>query len=315
MIARTIYVGKPSTLRVDQEQFVVECGGETHRLPLEDISTVEVDCPQVMITSPLVSKLAEYNIALLHCGRNHMPVSMSLPISKHSSHTERLRAQLNVSAPRRKSTWKQIVKAKIINQADVLRIIKAPDENVRALARSVRSGDSTNREGLAAKRYWAQLFQNPIGRTRFVRDPEGEYPNQLFNYGYAVIRALVARGLVSTGMHPSIGIFHKNKYNAFCLADDVMEPYRPFVDLQVYKYLLTQGFSDGELNPKAKSTILQLPVTGVVVDEAVVPLMIAVQRTCASLWEVLAGHQSDVVLPLLASGQQMPVPCSGEDLI
>lgn len=308
MIAKAVYIGTPSRLRVEDEQLIVLVGDDERRIPLEDIATLEIDSPQVMITSPLMSRLAERNVAVIHCGPNHMPISMSLPISRHSSHTERLRVQLTASVPRCKTVWRRIVQAKIMNQADVLRAIGVSDAGVRNIIKSVRSGDSTNREGFAAKRYWTLLFSNhPELAGRFTRDPEGAYPNALFNYGYSIVRALVSRALVSTGLHPSIGLFHRNKYNAFCLADDIMEPFRPFVDLEVYNYLLRCDRTEGRLTPVVKKYLLAIPFVDARIGTTTQPLMTAIQRTCSSLWESFADSRQQIVLPLL------PADCSRKE--
>jgi CRISPR-associated protein Cas1 len=220
-----------------------------------------------------------------------------LPLEGNTLQSERFANQINASAPLKKQLWQQTVQAKIANQASVLKQQGTDIEPMLYFERSVRSGDPDNYEGRAAAYYWKNIF-NGIVDDNFVRGRFEDDPNNLLNYGYAVLRAVVARSLVGSGLLPTLGIHHRNKYNAFCLADDIMEPYRPFVDTVVLD--IVKDFDDlSELTPKLKSRLLVIPAMDVVIDGKTSPLMIATQRTTASLVECFEGVSRKVLYPTL----------------
>lgn len=205
---------------------------------LEDIQMVMIDHYSVRISVPLITEFSKYNIAVVFCDKNHMPVSMLLDLDSNVLQSKHFRFQMAASKPLNKQIWKQIVEAKIRNQSFLLERLGIGKNILSAYYNNVKSGDSTNREGVAARVYWSKL----MGKN-FIRDRYGSPPNQLLNYGYALLRSMMARTLMNAGLLPSVGIFHKNYYNAFPLADDMMEPYRPYVDNRV-KTLMDNGVKD-----------------------------------------------------------------------
>src|SRR5690554_2264213 len=215
-----------------------------------------------------------------------------LPMAGHVEHSERLKHQINISEPLRKQLWKQTVEAKISQQMLLLKKLKKNFEPMTDYLNNVKSGDSTNMEGIAAQYYWRQLFEN------FIREREGEAPNNFLNFGYAVLRSIVARALVSSGLNPTIGIFHRNKYNAYCLADDIMEPYRPYVDWMVYRWM-EENPNESELTLEVKFFLLQIATHDVMIMQKLRPLMVAVSSTTASLYKCFTGELRSLRYPLL----------------
>ncbi|UAM99767.1 type II CRISPR-associated endonuclease Cas1 [Polaribacter litorisediminis] len=295
MIKRTIYIGKPSYLKLKQKQLVVQ-EVETKLIkgtvPIEDIALLMLDHYQITISNQLLIQLQGNNVAVVSCDEHHLPFGMMLPLYGHSEYSERIKYQLVASEPLKKQLWKQTVEQKIANQEALLVLNNKVSEPLAEYKLTVKSGDTTNREGMAAQYYWKHLFNN-FSRQRF-----GEAPNNLLNFGYAVLRSIVARALVSSGMLPVLGLFHKNKYNAYCLADDIMEPYRPFVDKLVYNYV--NGFRDHfELTKQAKAHILTIATQDVLIDGVVRPLFVAVTTTTASLYKCFTGELRQIKYPEL----------------
>ena len=247
MLKRTIYIGNPVYLKLKDNQLQIidpdtkEVKGSA---PIEDLGFVVLDHPQITLSHPVILLLQQQNVAIISCDESHLPLGLMLPISGHVEHSERLKHQINCSEPLRKQLWKQTVEAKIFQQKEVLRKLNIEHESLLRYMNEVKSGDSTNMEGIAAQYYWKQLFDD------FTRERKGDAPNNFLNFGYAVLRSMVARALVCSGLHPTIGIFHRNKYNAYCLADDIMEPFRPIVDEKVYEIM--QNYDEQELNTKIK---------------------------------------------------------------
>jgi CRISPR-associated protein Cas1 len=238
MIKRTLYFGNPAYLSTHLEQLVVRLPEVEKNptlpqqfkkeaqasIPMEDIGIVILDHAQVTITQAVLGKLLANNAAVITCDATHHPTGLLLNLDGHTLQSQRFQAQLQASEPLKKHLWQQVIKAKIQNQAAMLRLQGMETANMEHWADSVRSGDPDNLEGRASAWYWARLFPPAMG---FVRDPAGPPPNNLLNYAYAILRACVARALVGSGLLPTLGIFHRNQYNAYCLADDLMEPYRP----------------------------------------------------------------------------------------
>ncbi|WP_034061491.1 type II CRISPR-associated endonuclease Cas1 [Lacinutrix jangbogonensis] len=294
MIKRTIYIGNPSYLKIKQEQLVVQ-EPETKEIkgtvPIEDIALLMLDHYQITISNQLLVKLQGNNVAVISCDEHHLPFGMMLPMHGHSEYSERIKHQFAASEPLKKKLWKQTVEQKIKNQKALLVLNDKFAEPLGVYQLTVKSGDTTNREGIAAQFYWKQLFEN-FNRQRF-----GEAPNNLLNFGYSVLRSIVARALVSSGLLPVLGIFHRNKYNPYCLADDIMEPYRPFVDKLVYNYILVNN--NTELNKDAKATILTIATQDVRIDGLVRPLLVAVTATTASLYKCFTGELRHIKYPEL----------------
>lgn len=295
MIKRTIVLSNPAYLNTRNEQLLINYPNTDEQpksLAIEDLGVLVLENPQLTITNVLLSKLLENNVCVIQCDEKHMPKGVLLPLEGHSEQSERYKHHINASEPLKKNLWQQTVSAKIENQATLLAMLGKPNPKILYLSKHVLSGDPQNLEGQAAALYWPQVF----GLSAFKRDPDGFPPNHLLNYGYAILRAITARALVSSGLLPTLGIFHKNKYNAFCLADDVMEPYRPFVDLLVKD--LVDGEDDYfELNKAMKQHLLQLPVLDVEIDGKKSPLMLAMSRTTASLYECYAGNCRKILYP------------------
>ena len=229
MIKRTLYFGNPAYLCLRDNQLVVKKkDGEPKTVPVEDVGFIILDSPQVTISCALLSFLTKNNCAVISCDSKHLPSGLFLPLAGNSLQSERFRHQIEASLPLKKQLWQQTVQQKILNQASVLQLRrKCPVKILFSCAGNVRSGDADNREAVAAAYYWKQLF--PLLES-FTRDRFGVPPNNIFNYGYAILRGVVARSLVASGLLPTFGIHHSNRYNAYCLADDIMEPYRPIVD-------------------------------------------------------------------------------------
>lgn len=269
-------------------------GREERTIPIEDIGVVVIEHKQVTITHALISALVENNCALITCDNNMLPSGLLLPLSVNTVQQERFTDQITASLPLKKQLWQQTVQYKIRNQAAVLqKLHDMPCKNMLIWANDVRSGDADNKEARAAAYYWKNIFPTI---PKFIRGREEEPPNNLLNYGYAILRAVIARALVSSGMLPTLGIHHHNRYNAYCLANDIMEPYRPYVDLLVYK-LVASGTSYEEITPAIKRELLQIPTIDVVINGKRSPLMVAASTTTASLYRCFSGELRKILYP------------------
>ena len=295
MIKRTLYFGNPAYLKTKNEQLVFESheNGELKTLPIEDIGVLILDHQQITITQALIAKLLENNVALITCDSKHHPTGLMLNLDGHTLQSKKFAAQVDATVPLKKQLWQQTISAKIDNQACMLERIQVPAKNLRNWAQEVKSGDADNHEAVAAAYYWKNIFAI---FPNFKRDREGEPPNNLLNYGYAILRAVVARNLVASGLLPTLGIFHKNQYNAYCLADDIMEPYRPFVDKVVWTIVRMNG-SYLEITPNMKKELLSIPAMDVMINEEKSPLMVAVQKTTASLAKCYEGKARKIMYP------------------
>ena len=327
MIKRTLYFGNPAYLSTRLEQLVVRLPEveKNETLPdsfkkeaqatiaIEDIGIVILDHQQIIISQALMAKLLDNNVALITCNHTHHPTGLLLNLDGHSLQSQRFQAQLEATEPLKKQLWQQTIKAKIRNQAALLKLQGHEIENMLHWADNVKSGDPDNLEGRSAAWYWGHLFKATQlsessklsesfklseSLTNFIREPAGLPPNNLLNYGYAILRATVARSLVGSGLLPTLGIFHRNQYNAYCLADDMMEPYRPYVDQLVVQ--IVQGEEPyEELTTGLKKKLLNLPAMDVLMQDETSPLMVAVQRTTASLAKCFLGETRKVIYPEL----------------
>lgn len=308
MIKKTLYFGNPAYLSLRNKQLIVklpevekndsipdDLKKQAERsIPVEDIGIIILDNKRITITQGVIEALLDNNSALITCNSERMPVGLMLPLSGNKTQTERFRDQINASLPLKKQLWQQTVQAKIRNQAYVLSSKNnAIIENMKVWATDVKSGDPDNYEARAAVYYWANLFTEIEG---FSRNREGIPPNNLLNYGYAILRAIVARSLVASGLLPTFGIHHRNKYNAYCLADDIMEPYRPFVDKLVCNIMAEESNIE-ELSQEIKFRLLNIPVLDVIIDDQRSPLMIAVGQTAASLYKCFSGTLRKIKYP------------------
>lgn len=320
MIKRTLYFGNPSYLSIKNAQLTIRLPEvekndllptEFKRdalatIPIEDIGIVIIDNPQITLTSGLLQALQENNVAVIICDYRHMPQSLLLPIEGNSIQQERYDAQLAASEPLKKQLWQQTVIQKIKNQAAALDSFNLPSNYLVPLYRNVKSGDADNCEATAAGYYWQTIFsvilsnsaREDLGLRSFVRHREGPPPNNYLNYGYAILRATMARSIVAAGLLPTLGIFHRNRYNAYCLADDLMEPYRPYVDQIVYQMVTEMGTTD-EMTKEHKAILLKIPAIDVTIDGEKSPLMIATQRTAVSIVKCFNGEQRKILYPEL----------------
>ena len=263
-------------------------------IPIEDIGVVVLDNRRITITSGAMEALLENNCAVITCNQKSMPVGLLLPLCGNTTQNERFRSQLEASLPLRKQLWQQTIKQKILNQEHVLRINTAQETNcMRVWSNDVRSGDPDNLEARAAAYYWKNVFTT---YPNFVRDREGTPPNNLLNYGYAILRAIIARALVGSGLLPTLGIHHHNRYNAYCLADDIMEPYRPYVD-QLVLDIIQCNLEISDITRDLKMRLLGIPMLDVVINGKRSPLMIAAQQTTASLAKCFAGEIKRISYP------------------
>ncbi len=322
MIKRTLYFGNPAYLNTRLDQLVVrlpiieknETLPEVFKkeaaatIPIEDIGVVLLDHQQIIITQALIAKLLENNAAIITCNNTHHPTGLLLNLDGNSLHSQRFQAQLEATEPLKKQLWQQTIRAKILNQAAVLKWRGFDTQNMEHWADNVKSGDPENMEGRAAAWYWAHLFIgiktalpfDDINATNhlvnFTRDPNGLPPNQFLNYAYALLRATMARSLVGSGLLPVMGIFHRNQYNSYCLADDIMEPYRPIADKLIVQLIEENGLEE-ELTPAMKKKLLVLPALDVNLQGETSPLMNAMQRTTASLAKCFNGETRKILYP------------------
>lgn len=303
MIKRTLYFSNPAYLSMRNQQLVMnipnaqglddKVGGNT--VPIEDIGVVILDHQQITITTSLIEHLLANNVAIITCDSTHHPVGLMLNLCGNNTQTERFRTQIAASLPLKKQLWQQTIVQKIENQASVMRSLGMNADKLAFLSRSVRSGDSDNCEARAAAHYWQSIFGHIPNFTR-LRD--GIPPNNILNYGYAILRATVARSLVGSGLLPTLGIHHKNKYNAYCLADDIMEPYRPIVDKVVID-IVNENKDISQITKDMKIRLLSIPTLDVVIDNERRPLMLGVATTTASLYKCFANEQRKILYPML----------------
>ena len=308
MIKRTLYFGNPAYLSVRLAQLEIRLPEVENnntlpqsfktqavkQIPIEDIGVVVLDNKQITITQGALSALLDNNVAVISCDEHRMPAGLMLPLEGNTTQSERFKHQIDASLPLKKQLWQQTIQAKITNQAAVLLEQRGlACGNMEAWAKQVKSGDSDNLEGRAAAFYWQNLFGHIDG---FNRDREGVPPNNLLNYGYAILRAVVARSLVGSGLLPTLGIHHHNRYNAYCLADDIMEPYRPYVDKLVAE-IVDSGIDCSTLTTELKGKLLSIPVLDVVINGRRSPLMIAVGTTTASLYKCYSGELRKIYYP------------------
>ncbi len=298
MIKKTLYFGNPAYLRCRLQQLEIKLeNDETKTLPIEDLGFVVLDHPQITISHFALSALVDNNVAVITCNATHHPNGLLLPLENHTLQSERYKIQVNASEPLKKQLWAQIVAAKINNQAWVLKSLDLPYETLKKASLEVKSGDQGNKEAFAASYYWKILapILNPIDE-QFKRERFGDHPNPYFNYAYALLRASMARSIVATGLLPTLGVFHRNKYNAYCLADDLMEPFRPLVDLIVIRYIQENGIAE-VLSTDIKRYLLQVLTLDIEFYKETSPLMIATQKVSQSLFKCFNGDIKKMNLP------------------
>jgi CRISP-associated protein Cas1 len=282
----------------DPESGLRSRGPQVQTVPLADIAVLIAAHPQISFSHAVLTGLAEAGGIFIACNQKRMPCAMLLPLDTHSTQTERFQAQAGLPVPNRKRLWQQIVKAKIQAQARLLKERTEQDWGLEMLAARVRSGDPQNIEARAARIYWKNLF----GEDHFRRNPEGEGLNPLLNYGYAIVRAVTARALCAAGLHPSLGVHHHNRYDTFCLADDVMEPFRPIVDRTVAE-ISEQDGSDPVLDRETKRTLLEALLARFAWEGESRTLFDWISRTAQSLASAIETGEKKLEIPLLESSR------------
>lgn len=309
MIKRTLYFGNPAYLSLRNSQLIIKLPEvESNKdlpevvkrtaersIPVEDIAVVVLDNKRITLTQGVLECLLENNCSVITCDSKSLPVGLFLPLYGNTTQNERFRCQLDISKPLRKQLWQQTVQCKIWNQSVVLHTYTGQETKcMKVWAADVKSDDIDNLEARAAAYYWKYLF--PDIRD-FVRDREGMPPNNLLNYGYAILRAVIARALVCSGLLPTLGIHHHNRYNAYCLADDIMEPYRPYVDELVIR-IINGGKKFDVLSKEIKAELLSIPVLDINIGGKRSPLMIAASMTTASLYKCFCGESRKILYPV-----------------
>ena len=296
MLYRSIYIGNPAYLKLKDKQLKVtnpETKEEKGSVPIEDIGLVMLDHYQITLSHQLIQELMKNNVILISCDERHLPLAGMLPFSGNTLFSERVKAQIEASEPLKKQLWKQTIECKILNQLKVLEQFGKYATPMYKYHKNVKSGDTTNMEGIAAQHYWKHLIEGD-----FLRDRFGDGPNPFFNFGYGVLLSIIARALVNTGLLLVLGIFHRNKYNPYCLASDIMEPYRPIVDLLVMKWLQLHPEKQS-LDKESKTFLLQIATQDVNIEKLVRPLMVGVKMTASSLLKCYTGEKRQISYPEL----------------
>ncbi|MHB1148671.1 MAG: type II CRISPR-associated endonuclease Cas1 [Lutibacter sp.] len=292
MLKKTLFFSNKCSLTTQDEQLVVKSEIRNATIPIEDIGFVVMEHPEIYVSIPTLTKLTENNVAVIFCDAKHMPCSMLLNLDNHHIQQELFFNQINASEPLKKQLWQQTIKTKIKHQSQHLQLLNKPFEVLNFHESKVLSGDTENREGVAAAHYWKHIFDFDFKRERY-----GDYPNLFLNYGYIILRAAVARAIAGSGLLSTLGIHHHNKYNAFCLADDIMEPYRPIVDAKVIEII--KSFPEQELTTPIKAELLKVLTQTVYFEDTKSPLMVALTRTTNSLQQCYAGTARKINYPSL----------------
>lgn len=292
MLKKTIFIENKSSINSKNNQLIIKNDIREGSIPIEEIGFLVLENQEIYISLPALNSLIENNCAVIICNATHLPNGMFLNLNSHHIQQEIFKAQIDASLPLKKQLWQQTIVEKITNQGILLEKITRKKNQFEFLASKVVSGDSTNMEAVAASHYWKSFFETNFKRERF-----GDYPNNFLNYGYALLRAATARALSGSGLLNTLGIHHKSKYNAFALADDIMEPFRPVVDELVY--YLTQEFEEQELTTTIKKELLQVLTRTVYFKEEKSPLMVGLQKTASSLQQCYNGERKKIKYPKL----------------
>jgi CRISPR-associated protein Cas1 len=292
MLRKTILLENKASLSTKNLQLVIKTEVRESKIPIEDIGFLVIDNSEIFLSIPALNLLIDNNTAVIICNSSHLPNGMFLNLNSHHIQQEIFKNQIEATIPLKKQLWQQTIVEKIKNQGLLLETITGNKNSFEFLASKVLSGDTTNMEGVAASQYWKSFFDMNFKRERF-----GDYPNNFLNYGYAILRAATARALSGSGLLNTLGIHHKSKYNAFALADDIMEPFRPIVDEKVVEIM--QKYDEQELNTLIKSELLQILTRTVFFKDEKSPLMVALQKTASSLQHCYTGHRKKIKYPKL----------------
>lgn len=292
MIKRVVDISEPSYLHLAHRQLIIEQKGqEVGQIPVEDLGVLILQNPAIVATQALLLACQQNNVAVVLCDERHLPYSVLLPLTEANSlHSKIIREQVAATLPTRKRLWQQIVRQKIASQAIVLKRLNKNAVALERLAAQVKSGDGDNLEAQAAQKYWRLLFGE-----QFRRDSDAAGINSLLNYGYSIMRALVARAIVASGLHPALGVNHSNQYDGLCLADDLMEPFRPWIDYQVYR--LAEESSDLTVDKRSKVALLNLLSEPVVLGKQTLPLMVACHYLLADFKRAYADSSAKLEYP------------------
>ena len=294
MIKRIIDISDGAYVHLKNQQLVIEKQGEVvGQVPIEDLGVLILQHPAIVLTQQLIVACQKNKVVIVFCDEKHLPYSLILPIGEgHTLHNKILKQQMAISEPTRKRLWQKIVQHKIKEQEQTLVLLNKKSTRLKFLSTQVKTGDSGNCEAIAAQAYWKLLF----GKA-FKRDADLDGVNSLLNYGYAIIRAAVARSVCGAGLHPTIGLFHTNQYNALCLADDLMEPFRPWVDYVVYQMASTN--SEVTINQQSKQALLGLMSEAVLYKKKTMPFMVALHYLMADLKRCYSDGIKTLPYPLL----------------
>jgi CRISPR-associated protein Cas1 len=295
MIKKSILIENKTSITAKNLQLIIKSEIRESSIPIEDIGFLVLDNQEIYLSLPAMNLLIENNTSVIICSKNHLPNGMFLNLNSHHIQQEVFKNQIEASIPLKKQLWQQTTIEKITNQGILLAKITENKNSFDFLASKVLSGDTTNMEGVAAAQYWKTFFDTYD--INFRRERFGDYPNYFLNYGYAILRAATARALSGSGLLNTLGIHHKSKYNAFALADDIMEPFRPLVDEKVYEIM--QQYDEQELNTKIKSELLQILTRTVYFKDEKSPLMVALQKTASSLQQCFMGNRKKIKYPKL----------------
>ncbi len=294
MLKKSILVENKATLNTRNNQLIIKSDIRESSIPIEDIGFLVIDNREIFISISAMNLLVKNNAALIICDEVHLPNGMFMNLNSHHIQQEIFKNQIDASVPLKKQLWQQTVVEKIQNQGILLQKITGKKNQFEFIASKVLSGDTSNMEGVAASAYWKSFFEMDFKRERF-----GDYPNNFLNYGYAILRAATARALAGSGMLNTLGIHHKSKYNAFALADDIMEPFRPLVDEIVWE--LIQHYDEQELTTNIKSELVQVTTRTVYFEDEKSPLMVGLQKTASSLQKCFMGERKKIKYPQLWS--------------
>ena len=297
MIKRTILVENKSSITTKNQQLVIKSEVRENAIPIEDIGFLVLDHAEIYLSIPAMNLIVENNTAIIICGSNHLPNGMFLNLNSHHIQQEIFKNQIEASIPLKKQLWQQTIIEKIKNQGELLEKITKNKNTFEFLASKVLSGDTSNMEGVAAQQYWKNFPLPNHEKDGVKRERYGDYPNNFLNYGYAILRAATARALSGSGLLNTLGIHHKSKYNAFALADDIMEPFRPIVDEKVFEIM--KRYQEQELNTTIKAELLQMLTQTVYFKEEKSPLMVGLQKTASSLQHCFTGDRKKIKYPKL----------------
>ena len=297
MLKKTILIENKIALSTRNQQLVLKTEIKEKSIPIEDIGFLLLDHPEIYLSIPAMNLLVDNNTSIIICGKNHLPNGMFLNLNSHHIQQEIFKNQIEASAPLKKQLWQQTIIEKIKNQGELLERITKTKNSFDFLASKVLSGDTSNMEGAAAQQYWKYFPLPNLEKDGIKRERYGDYPNNFLNYGYAILRAATARALSGSGLLNTLGIHHKSKYNAFALADDIMEPFRPVVDEKVFEIM--QKYNEQELNTAIKAELLQILTRTVYFKEEKSPLMVALQKTASSLQQCYTGNKKKIKYPKL----------------